>query len=97
MDSCQSWFPDRRGKGNGGAGGGVRGAWEPGGVLSWLKMDRGGDCFSLIELEAGLGLRGGGVLFSCGRGDGCKTAKPFDPVILCITVLYADTAVINHP
>lgn len=80
MDSCQSWVPGRRDEDSGGGGGGAGGVWEPGGVLSWLKIDRRGNCFSLIELEAepGLGLGGGGGLFSCGRGDGCKTAKPFD-------------------
>lgn len=77
--------------GKGGGIGGVRGVWESGGVLGgWLKMDRRGNCFSLIELEAepGLGLGGGGAplgLFSCGTGGGCKTGKPFDTVILCIT------------
>lgn len=98
MDSCPPSFPGWKGEGNGGGGGGAGGAWESGGVLCPLKMDRRGNCFSLIELEAepglGLGLVGGGV-FSCGRAFGCKKAKPFDPVILYITVLCPDTAVIN--
>lgn len=89
MDSCQAGFSGKRGEGNGGGRGGAGGAWEPGGVLPWLKTERRGNCFSLIELEAepGLGLGGGGGLFSCGSGDGCKTAKPCDLAILCITVL----------
>lgn len=58
-------------------------------------MDRRGSCFSLIELEAGpgLGLTGGGVFFSCGTGDGCKTAKTFEAVFSCIPELCPDTAV----